>query len=74
MNVYFHFLGYCRPTRRDARKAARIARRHGAEFVELAVPGNRTRWWFESQDDGHRKRATTDAIVADLEAEGVVLQ
>lgn len=76
----FHFaLGRASVPTPLAARIARIARRHGATFVSFApgeagVPGNRTRYWFSTENLGEPFNAQTrNAVLSDLAAAGIEL-
>ena len=60
-------------TRRDAKRAESIAKRHGADLVEaFKLPGVGYQRWFTAPNLGAPfDDATRDAVQADLDAAGV---
>lgn len=56
-----------KPTRKEARRLARIAKHHGAELVECTLPGTGYQRWFEGPNLGHPfDQAMADAVYADI--------
>ena len=56
---------------RTARRAQRIAERHGARLVLYEYDGDGPRYWFAVHDRGERWDSRCAAVAADLEAAGL---
>ena len=55
------------------KKAAEIARRHGAKLINYEEPCGRRRHWFAAENLGEPfNRATAEAVLSDLEKAGLL--
>lgn len=62
-----------RPTRAAAKRMQAVADKHGADLVEVTLPGTGYQRWFEGPNRGFPfDKAMSDAVWADLERAGVV--
>jgi hypothetical protein len=72
MSEFMFGVSRTKPTRRDSRKIERIAKRHGATFVEANLPGTGYQSWFSAPNLGSpfdQERAA--AVAVDLETAGL---
>jgi hypothetical protein len=61
-----------KPSRANARKIERIAKRHGCGFIEYVDPGDGYKNWFAGPNLGHPfDDAMARAVMADLRAAGL---
>lgn len=72
MSEFMFGVSRAKPTRKDAKRMERIARKHGCSLIEGTFPGDGYKRWFAGPNRGHPfDQALADAVYADLEAAGL---
>lgn len=74
MGEYFFGLGRGRVKASVERRVDRIAKKHGARFVAVKLPGEGPRFWFSGPNRGEPfDRALALEVLAAVAAEGIEL-
>lgn len=72
MSEHFFGLGRGKVSAATERKVDRIARKHGADFVSVTLPGEGPRYWFACPNRGQPfDDATSKAVLEELTAAGL---
>lgn len=73
MSEYMFGVSRSKPSRRNAARMNRIAKRHGAYLVEATIPGTGYQRWFCGPNRGFPfDAAMASAVFADLRAAGLM--
>lgn len=73
MSEYMFGVSRSKPSRRDAARMDRIAKRHGARLVEATIPGIGYQRWFAGPNLGFPfDAAMASAVCDDLRAAGLM--
>lgn len=72
MSEYMFGTSRVKPSRKDAKTMAKVAKKHGCDFTEVVLPGTGYQHWFSGPNRGHPfDQALSKGVYSDLEALGI---
>ena len=72
MSQFMFGVSRLKPTRKDAKIMARVAKKYECYFIETSLPGTGYQRWFSGPNFGHPfDQAMAKAVYADLEAANI---
>jgi len=72
MSEYMFGTSRVKPSRKDAKAMAKVAKKHRCSFIEVVLPGTGYQRWFSGPNRGHPFDQTlSQGVYKDLETLGI---